>query len=407
LNVAVEGVREEDKVNKMDPDTSAGWPWVQTGQKKKFFFDNPISSGFKDALDNRIERGRKRMATETFWIASLKSERVKLQKIADVKTRVFMIGPIDHVVASKMYFGAFASHMQKNRDRCYSMIGIDAESQEWHEFVAGMETFSPDCFDADYANFDGCVHPELIQAFGNVVNAWYGDGVENKNVRDALLHDIAHSCVLALNVAYQDHQGNPSGNGITGPLNCFINACMIRIVWMEYRRQRGLSDSLELFEDMMRDRNYGDDLVVGVKRNLDPTFVPDEFADIMTSHGNVLTSPSKLEKGIKWSTPDAISFLKRTSRRDEAVPGRWIAAMTKDTINELTNWVTARDDELMFKTNLVTACFFAAHHGDEFYTEFGNRLQAAVNEKNIYFVVPGRVELLRRKYFGGKKIKAF
>nr|WPR16630.1 MAG: RNA-dependent RNA polymerase [Pseudoscorpian picorna-like virus 6] len=397
IREAIDGKEGDPFYKKMDRSTSPGYPYKLQNMSKEACLDGDHYNHMTDRLNRRLRLARRGQRMDSYWLDCLKDERRPIQKIIEGKTRAFCIAPVDHVVAVRMYFMDFIANCVYNCNNFFCTIGINPESYAWHDLYTTLTCFSNDAFDADYSGFDGQIDPVLMDAFTDVVNGWYNDGDENALIRRVLIDECIHTRAFAIDLAYEKHRGNPSGCAVTTVLNCFINAMLVRLAWMTDRRRRKLSVSLEIFDQTILDRNYGDDLVVVVKRDLDPGFDPNGLAEALLKFGVVITGAKK-DGSIGWQPVKDLSFLKRSFVASDIYRGKMIGALAKDTIMELFNWVKGPGDKDQLEVNIETAMRYAAHWGKDYYELLTTRVHRIALDFDLKVAIPSHREQMAAIY---------
>ena len=94
-------------VGPINRSSSPGYPWIK--QRKSGFSgktgwfgrdDYILSEEVRQAVQERIDLARKGIRKPTVWIDTLKDERRPIEKVDQLKTRVFSNGPMDNLVTN-------------------------------------------------------------------------------------------------------------------------------------------------------------------------------------------------------------------------------------------------------------------------------------------------------------------
>jgi len=195
---------------------------------------------------------------------------------------------------------------------------------------------------------------------------------------------MVNSRVVAGEDVYLVPFGNPSGNAITTTINCYANAFLVRLVWLIYQRSRGCKATMAHFKKVLRDFNYGDDLLLALNRLFDPEFDLVAFCNVAKSLGIRMTSADKTGDPRFGKITD-VRFLKRKFARPDWSGGRYIAQIDERTLRELTNWNPKKNGDAVLETNLAVSDRFAAHYGKEYYDEHVRRVRDAARMYGVHY----------------------
>ncbi|ARA91660.1 polyprotein [Sugar beet cyst nematode virus 1] len=368
------------EVSEMDPKTSAGFPYVVMGIKKRDIFADDecgIISLARKNYDARLESARKGELYPTVWMDVLKDERRKMSKIREGATRSFIIAPIDLNLLIRSFYLEFVNNLMQARHVLWMQLGINPESSEWNVLANRLVAFGgwDGLFDGDYKNFDGKVHPWMWILFAKCVNTWCADGVENSRVRMTLAHQLCNRFSIAGNTEYFTVFGNPSGCALTTAINSFTNATLLRLAW--YRvvfARRGLR-SLISFDKHFLDINFGDDVVFAV-RDLDEEWLMAWLLEIQKM-GHTFTDGGK--EGPPHRKPlSEITFLKRFFRQCD-IDRVFYGGLEWDSIYSMVHFVKNRGHyPTLLADNVNTAMRAAFFRGREDYDWFISQIKRSM-----------------------------
>jgi hypothetical protein len=241
LSDAIEGVEGDDFLTSINRRSSPGYPWIfqkggsrgkskWLGNDENFITDHP---DVVSAVNKRISNARSGIRDPTIWIDTLKDERRPIEKVDAGKTRVFSAGSMDFILATRMYFLSFNAHVMRNRiDNC-SAVGVNPYSYDWHRIAQKLQSKGKHVIAGDFSNFDGTLHPDIMFAILDVINEWYDDGEENKEIRTVLWQCIANSVHVFGDNLYQWTHSQPSGNPLTAILNTLYNIISMAYVFVD------------------------------------------------------------------------------------------------------------------------------------------------------------------------------
>jgi len=376
-------------------DTSPGYPLNQLKKApgevgKSFLFSGEpgkrevSSTELRQMIDLRLAFAKKGLRSKSLWLDCLKDERRPLAKIAQGKTRVFTIPPVDYTIAFRMYCGAFTTSFIQNHQCFFSAVGMDPESSDWTQLMRRMQEYSDTGFAGDYSGWDGNISPIVIMEVCEIINRWYNDSEENQLVRRVLFDEIAHTPQAFLSTVYMTHIGNPSGTPMTAILNTIVNAMYIRYCWL--RLAPATYASLSEFEKNVRDKELGDDNILSVRQQVRHFFNPDSLGDELAKINMTYTAATKDGKA-QWLPLEQLTFLKRSFRLGER--SLWLPLMDKNTIQELTNWVRESDfmtPREMTLSNCNEALRFAFFYGHDYFDDLYARLCEALPKDAMYLL---------------------
>lgn len=383
--LGIEGLPFCERINMK---SSPGWPYQIYDKRnpgKWHLFDeegNVCNDFLRYMLDSRLEAAKKLERVPSVWRDCLKDELRPPAKVDAGKTRLFTIAPVDFTILIRRYFLDFVTAFYNaNTDNFFSAVGITPESMEWTRLYQYLSEKSSQCVAGDFRNFDGCIHPDLIEMFVNCVNNWYNDGEDNAAVRKVLILEIIHTCHLVENLVYMSHKGNPSGNPLTAVLNTVVNYFIMLLIFLEIYPGSTLQD----FLDLIRFIAYGDDHLFTV---------PDKFRDF--NFNNI--QKKLLNYGIEYTTdkkevenaPDFIplmeaTFLKRGFRKDPEFGASFmVPTMSKDTINSFFYYYRVSDDvQEQLQENMRACLSFAAFHGRAYYAAILKQWQVLMRKVKL------------------------
>jgi len=283
---------------------------------------------------------------------------------------------VDYTIVGRMYFLDFCASFMKYRHCSFHSVGINADSSEWRDVFMHLRENSPFGWDGDYKNWDGFLSAQLMEAAVVLINDWYNDGPVNAMVRRTIMDEMIHSYSSVNGVIVQKHHGMPSGSFVTAIVNSICNALLLRIVYMEAmyklkapRRFR----SLTTYSTHVRDKVFGDDNCVSVKEEILPYFNQRSMIGILAKWGITYTAADKLLSEVPFFKKiEECTFLKRGFRFE----GRWVLApIERQTIHELTNWVTdTLDPEEQLILNIIDSLRFIFHYGKDEFKSFKKKV---------------------------------
>jgi len=381
MDEAINGNIYIECAERLNLKTSAGYPWTlkkEHGSKGKacwFEGDDLVRTMKPDlamAVEERIELARRGERSPSIWTDNLKDELINIEKIENGKTRTFSIAPMDYTIVFRKFMLFFCAHFMSVKLSTFSAIGINAESRDWTQLMRTLKEKSPIGIAGDYSRWDGVMSAQIMEKVAErIVNRWYNMGSvdESANLaRRVLVDEMIHTPVLAMNLMYGQHGGNPSGNPMTAIINTIVNAVYMRYV---YAKIMPLDQSSMIdFHRNVKMFIYGDDNIIAIRPEIRSFFnmqtVSREFAKL----GITYTTADKqnAEEALPYDTLENLSFLKRGFR---PVSNEYYPLMSMKTIRDLVNWIRECDDpEEACIENCNTALRFLFFYGEQDFKAF-------------------------------------
>lgn len=385
--------------DKMNMHSSPGWPYQclheSKGEIGKSYLFDEDKRCIKDELLIQNLCERENMAkigyrVPSIWRDCLKDELRPIEKVKEGKTRLFNIPPVDFSILVRKYFLSFEQAFYKGHGKFFSAVGINPESYEWTISYNRLRTYGYKCVAGDFKTFDGMAMADLLWEISEMISDWYdlkgGEDKIARIVRRVLMDEMIHTFQLVLNCVYKTHQGNPSGNPITAPLNTILNIFYMRLSWMEIMEiQNYKLCSMDAYNKNVIEEAYGDDNRLVIKHEVINLFNQITIAEALKKHGITYTDESKSDEMVPYRHLLETSFLKRKYRFDHELGTEIVLPiMDIDTITSLTNWY--RDSPSMeeqLQENQRAALTFAFFHGRKFYNDFNEGFMQKMRENNM------------------------
>jgi len=261
-----------DGLNQMDMKTSAGFPfikyagstskipWVNVHEHENSYKTFTPNLDLLQACEQREALAKKGEIMPTFFIDTLKDETRELAKVEAFKTRVFQVGPFDLSVVIRKYFGLFMAHCHNTFIRGEMAIGLNPLSLEWTEMFKHFCEVGFNFMCGDVKNFDASLVLQFAMIVADAANRFYSDGPENALIRRTLIVTIFSSTHIVDILIYCMKLGNVSGNALTTIINCIINMCFARYVYL-----KRVENNLLMFDYNVRLKVMGDDNMCNVR----------------------------------------------------------------------------------------------------------------------------------------------
>jgi hypothetical protein len=340
---SVNGLPGVKFVDKMNTNTSMGFPWNKT--KKAFLIpavDEMYPEGVDfepdvwervDAILDKYSKGERAFPVFT---GHLKDEATPLKKCEIKKTRLFTGGPVDWSIAVRSRLLTFVRLVQKNQYIFEAGPGLVAQSTEWQKVREFLTAFGEDQIIAgDYGKFDkNMIADFVLAAFEVICTIFEAAGFEENEVREIFCigNDVAFPLVNVNGDLMEFFGTNPSGHPLTVIINSLVNSLYIRYAFSK------LGGDVELFQKLVHLFTYGDDNAMGVSKTI-PWFNHTAIQGVLADIGVVYTMADKEAESRPYITINECSFLKRVWRYDEDV-GAYLAPLDEESIHRsLTMWV--------------------------------------------------------------------
>jgi hypothetical protein len=398
------GVPGVEYARALDFTTSEGYPYLldrPKGQKGKhwLFTGEPtkrtlVNKKCRQRLTARCQLAEEGKLASTIWVGQAKDEKRPIQKVKDMKTRLFSNPPLDYLMACKKYLNTFCMAFYKQHGRCFSAVGIDPHSPEWEQMWARLLRVSPKGFAGDWSCWDGTMRPEMLQACIEIINEWYQTHDKNHNprhdrARAALLSELSNCTILIEGHLYKTYQGHPSGGSMTSILNTMVNEMLIRMsfVW------KNPTISLELWNRNIATTIFGDDNVVAVHPEL--PFTGKDLSDYADTMGLKYTDASKTgDQTDKLQDLLTLDFLSCSTRCDGE---NLYACLKEEALIGMVNWkqkaVTRTDYLEAMSRDLSRFLWF---YGKDVHDKWRVQIRKALSKKGWKSPFPTFTSLQKR-----------
>lgn len=347
--------------------------WLGSGDERF------IAPELRQAVEERIEMARRNKRMPTIWADCAKLEKRPIAKVEAGKTRVFSSGPLDYLIALRMYTLTYSVSIMMHRISNEHAVGVNPVV-EANRMRLELERVGPlDEVDAgDQQGFDGSFVPQLWDATLNGVLDFYDDGDENRRIRRVLLDELRSPVHVWRSALFIALCKNPSGHSLTVILNGEYHKRLRRVAF--YMVVEGTSLARDSYREHIASLFLGDDNFSNVSQAARAVGVNSRsLAAAMLVMGHVYLSPEKVpftEDFVKYLRA---SFLGRRFRKDPIYG--WILALETSVIQDTVMWVRACADEGdALKQNIQVALLEASAHTDEFYEFFGTSLKKALSK---------------------------
>nr|BBC70760.1 polyprotein [Enterovirus G] len=360
-----EAIYGTDGLEALDLTTSAGYPYVTMGIKKKDILN-------KETRDTKkIQECIDKYGLNLPMVTYIKDELRSKEKVKKGKSRLIEASSLNDSVAMRCYFGNLYRAFHQNPGTVTGCaVGCDPDVF-WSKIPVLMDG---ELFGFDYTAYDASLSPLMFEALQMVLEKiGFGDGKQ-------FIHNLCYSKHLFKNKYYFVKGGMPSGCSGTSIFNSMINNIIIRTLVLQTYK------GIEL--DHLKIIAYGDDVIASYPYRLDPA----ELAKAGAKLGLHMTPPDKSDTYVDL-TWDNVTFLKRNFVPDEKFPFLIHPVMPMSEIHESIRWTR---DAKHTQDHVRSLCLLAWHNGREAYEEFCRKIRSVPVGRALH--LPAYSSLLREWY---------
>nr|BBC70738.1 polyprotein [Enterovirus G] len=360
-----EAIYGTDGLEALDLTTSAGYPYVTMGIKKKDILNKETRDTKK--MQECIDKYGLHLPMVTY----IKDELRSKEKVKKGKSRLIEASSLNDSVAMRCYYGNLYKAFHQNPGTVTGCaVGCDPDIF-WSKIPVLMDG---ELFGFDYTAYDASLSPLMFEALQMVLEKiGFGDGKQ-------FIHNLCYSKHLFKNKYYFVKGGMPSGCSGTSIFNSMINNIIIRTLVLQTYK------GIEL--DHLKIIAYGDDVIASYPYRLDPA----ELAKAGAKLGLHMTPPDKSDTYVDL-TWENVTFLKRNFVPDEKFPFLIHPVMPMSEIHESIRWTR---DAKHTQDHVRSLCLLAWHNGREVYEEFCRKIRSVPVGRALH--LPAYSSLLREWY---------
>nr|BBC70780.1 polyprotein [Enterovirus G] len=360
-----EAIYGTEGLEALDLTTSAGYPYVTMGIKKKDILNKETRDTKK--MQECIDKYGLNLPMVTY----IKDELRSKEKVKKGKSRLIEASSLNDSVAMRCYFGNLYKAFHQNPGTITGCaVGCDPDTF-WSKIPVMMDG---ELFGFDYTAYDASLSPLMFQALQMVLEKiGFGEGRH-------FINNLCYSHHLFRDKYYTVRGGMPSGCSGTSIFNSMINNIIIRTVVLQTYK------GIEL--DHLKIIAYGDDVIASYPYRIDPA----ELAKAGAKLGLHMTPPDKSETyvDLDWTN---VTFLKRNFVPDEKYPFLVHPVMPMKEIHESIRWTR---DARNTQDHVRSLCLLAWHNGRKEYEEFCRKIRSVPVGRALH--LPSYSSLLREWY---------
>lgn len=419
--------QEWPHLNGLEMSTSAGYPYVLQGRKRKDLmllqadgWKIPTFEFFMDVYAD-ILLMTKKTAPEWYYVTSLKDERRPLDKIYQkAKTRLFSVCSVKELIVAKMLYAPFMSSLLQNPRLVRYAGGVDRQGASWDAMMLDLLGKSTLGFGGDYEWYDGRLEKQVMESsldlhvaidlknpatpvlsideeFAALFRGSLTDTNQISLAKSVLAHlrtldwTPVHETMkqIICEPHYMFHEviililgSLASGVFVTQTLGTLSNETFFRLAWNDivpplYRGGKN-------FQTFVGQKIMSDDNINAIHEELIPYFNAKVYAEWCEQHGMKYTSADKKGEPTPIQPIEEVSFLKNTTGSSF---GYRIPLMEIDAAIEPLNWVReAKDMSLDKRTEINVNCVLRTlfFHGPALFNQLRDSVLALKPSYSLY-----------------------
>nr|QZA75339.1 polyprotein [Cassava brown streak virus] len=283
------------------------------------------------------------------WSGSLKAELRPVEKVREMKTRVFTGAPVDVLLGGKVLVDNFNHHFYENHLKGPWTVGINKFNRGWDR-LARYFNHGWNFIDCDGSRFDTSLAPILFQLICHMRERFGEfDSIETIALRN-LYTQIVYTPILTIDgYITKKHRGNNSGQPST-----VVDNTIILMIVVEYCREVLSQEGVSMKYKYMCN---GDDLILNA---------PDDEIPIIQSRFKDLFA----ECGLNYDFDDVhkrIETIEYMSHSFAQRDGFFIPKLKKERIIAILEW--ERGDEVMRTRSALNAAYIESFGYDDLMME--------------------------------------
>lgn len=362
METAVNGVKNDAFLRRMNASTSAGFSWK--GVKGDHM---PIDETIEEWLTRIPSHELQERIAEIFacyekeetgnpiFVAQLKDESRPLEKCQTGNTRLFYVSPVEQVIIARMLIAPLLTLMVEESEAFGTAVGINTH-KDADKLVKRLLHFSKMLVDGDIKKFDLKI-PSYIKhaALQILVGMAERYGYEPKAIRmlKCFLSDCLFPTIVALMDVFIKAGMQPSGLYGTAEINSLVLMLCLLYIWYNTESVSHLE-----FFDHVSPETYGDDLLAAIKedviKHFNNTHIQMGFKEFL---GVTYTAGNKSSEVEPYSNIHNVTFLKRSFVFD-ALTLKWIAPLDIDSMYKMLEWHIPSSHVTLDEQVLSTLCSF-------------------------------------------------
>lgn len=333
----------------------------------------------KKVMVKKIENMKQGIVIHSICKNSLKDEPVKHSNIDIGKTRVFTAVPIELTLVDRLGLGDFLEEFIKLQLEVNHVMGINSHSGA----VALLYDYlnaHPNCFDADYSNYDKHLSEDIMLACEDVIINTISNihGPSDTVFLRALFLEFRQSLMLDYTTGYYTRRGNKSGIASTTLINNICNMLYNRFAFIKTTGDR----SWDNYVNNVRCIFQGDDALTTVSDEY-PKFNYISYKRVLESLGHQITPGIKESEGQRYIPLSDAIFCQRQFR---FMKGRVVMPLNRKSIYSPLQFSKMEHSDIGWKECLSNLLFEASLHGEDFYNIIKQRISTCTSPRLLQYI---------------------
>lgn len=378
LMESLNGLLHIPQNTRMPMNTSCGYPYVQEGLKKSDLFEEREGRLFPSAriiedyelAVNQLEQG---IVPFLPYVLSLKDERLKHEKIATPRTRIFTCGnAIGYLICRRYFYSALMQYYHAEMRDSFCCPSLDRASFDWHYLSKHMLEVGDRGFDFDFRFYDRSLPHQLLYFSTKLLLA--GQSLFPQE-EAAVIEYVCSPYIIWGSTVFRGDGILPSGILITYLVNCVANEMMHRMAWNNIMaREKPTLLPMRYYREYTRGTRGGDDTFSTVDSRVLPFYNGKTVAEYLRSRNMQVTAADKSQNIPESTNYFELSFLKNGTRYER---GAFLPVSEKASLYESTYWVrlTRENNDIVKATQDNATCSLRSlyFHGEEVFEDFRNK----------------------------------
>lgn len=396
LHQALNGTTHTTLLRPVDPTTSAGYhPLDPKGPGKSMYMIKDPKTGILTLTDLgklRYTQYKERLYHSTDHVihqSTFKDELRPLEKVAKCSTRIFSTPQWESILIEREYLGAWLAAVHQNYRNQTGQVGISQMDE--YTFCVYDEWKDLDILDWDQAAYDYHHKLPLTRAHMRAINKNFYRRHRPRGYSNHMRMQCCEMNAVSIHIMgkylYSLNSSMISGGCKTAEWNSeysdSITMIAIRRVLIANIKFYSMSrDSLSTY---FRKKSYGDDYVLGKKKDFLPEITIHALSVAFNDMGFEITNPDKTPITPDQPYSKEFSFLKRTFVFRDGYP---YFVLDKDVIKEIPLWCKKGKDSIeVFHSTINASLQEMALHGKTEFDLWQNQLYRACVDRNCPFVL--------------------
>lgn len=377
LMESLNGLTHIPQNTRMPMNTSCGYPYVQECLKKPDLFGERegrlypsarIISDYEHAV-SQLEQG---IVPFLPYVLSLKDERLKHEKIANPRTRIFTCGNVvGYLICRRYFYSAIMQYYHAESRDSFCCPSLDRASFDWHYLSKHMLEVGDRGFDFDFSHYDRSLSHQLLYFSTKLLLT----GLSLPPQEEAAVIEMVCSPYIIWGSTVLRGELLPSGILVTFLINCVANEMMHRMAWREIMSaEMPTLLPIRYYREYTRGTRGGDDTYSTVDSRVLPHYNGSTVAKYLRSRGMQVTAADKSQDIPESTSFFDLSFLKNVTKYER---GAFLPVSEISSLYESTYWVrlSPENNNIVKATQDNATCSLRSlyFHGEEVFEDYRNK----------------------------------